>query len=38
MFFLKNKYESYKESEDDEKELIGNTILINNLKKKVKQI
>ena len=33
--FLKNKYESY---EDDEKELIGNTILINNLKKKVKQI
>ena len=36
--FLKNKYESYKESEDDEKELIGNTILINNLKKKVKQI
>ena len=36
--FLKNKYEVYKENLDDNDELIGNTVVINNLKKKIKQI
>ena len=36
--FLKNKYEIYKENLDDSEEIIGNTVLINNLKKKIKQI
>ena len=36
--FLKNKYEIYKENMEDDIELIGNTIQINNLKKKIKQI
>ena len=36
--FLKNKYEIYKENLDDSEEIIGNTVLINNIKKKIKQI
>ena len=36
--FLKNKYEIYKENLEDNDEFIGNTNLINNLKKKIKQI
>ena len=36
--FLKNKYEIYKENLEDSDEIIGNTVLINNLKKKIKQI
>ena len=36
--FLKNKYEIYKENIEDSDEIIGNTVVINNLKKKIKQI
>ncbi len=36
--FLKNKYEIYKENIDNDTEFIGNTVSINNLKKKIKQI
>ena len=36
--FLRNKYEIYKENIEDSDEIIGNTVVINNLKKKIKQI
>ena len=36
--FLRNKYEVYKENIDNDTEFIGNTALINNLKRKIKQI
>ena len=36
--FLKNKYQLYKEEIDENEEFIGNTNLVNNLKKKIKQI
>ena len=36
--FLRNKYEVYKENIDNDTEFIGNTVLINNLKRKIKQI
>ena len=36
--FLKNKYEIYKENLENNDELIGNTVPINNLKKRIKQI
>lgn len=36
--FLKNKYEIYKENLKNDDEFIGNTSLINNLKRKIKQI
>jgi len=36
--FLRNKYEVYKENIDNDKEFVGNTASINNLKRKIKQI
>ena len=36
--FLKNKYEIYKENLENDGQLIGGTVVINNLKKKIKQI
>ena len=36
--FLRNKYEVYKENIGNDTEFIGNTALINNLKRKIKQI
>ena len=36
--FLTKKYEMYKENLDNDEELIGNTGVINNLKKKINQI
>ena len=36
--FLRNQYEIYKENVDNDTELIGKTILMNNLKRKIKQI
>ena len=36
--FLKNKYEVYKENIDNDTEFIGNTALINSLKRRIKQI
>jgi len=36
--FLKNKYEIYKENIDNDTEFVGNTISVNNLKKRIKQI
>ena len=35
--FLKNKYETYKENRENE-EFIGNTTIVSNLKKKIKQV
>ncbi len=36
--FLKNKYQLYKEEINEDDQFIGNTNLVNNLKKKIKQI
>ena len=36
--FLKNKYEIYKENIKDENELVGKSVVINNLRKKINQI
>ena len=36
--FLKNKYEIYKENSENNEEIVGNTGVMNNLRKKIKQI